>query len=582
MKKNTFFILIAVVLAFVTYGFADQTQIDVARQRVKERAYDEALSLYSASAAFVRTDPALMIEWARVYSYNNMHAEAIVLFEEIRQRYPETEKDIIFELANQYKWNDAVRESLPVYRKALEYFPDNSEIKKQYGEALAWSGEYRAAVTVYDDILSENKGEADTLLKKADVLSWHDKLEDAYFIYENLLSNDPDNTDALNGIARMHVWQGRHRQGINEYKEILATDPYNESTLEGLAFAYRWEGENQRAVDVLEKLLEINPERRAAGILYSEIQSSQKPYCTSYTAYSDDKYDLAIFTQGLRTGVHISYDTTIEALYEWQRFRKPNNPLVDAHRGGVGMSHRIGDLFEVNSYLYGTHFDSVGFTSFTNASWFTYKPFNTVRFDMSYNRETYDDMTALARHVISDTGGISFDYKPNRFWFFSGKYSRGFFSDGNVQDALLAKAEYRIFREPYLKTYYNYYYSDFSEQKNNGYFNPGWIQAHTMGLYGSHKILNKVFFEGQSSIGYEMQDPGIRTPTYFGALGITYSVCKNWLFSIRCEYFDARPDMPSKGYSRKSAIASLTYNFGGETSEIRDATVPSRPIPGAY
>ena len=61
------------------------------------KEYAKALEIYNNLEEWIRKGPSLIIEWARVYTYADKHAEAIALFEEIRRDYPEFEKDIIRE-----------------------------------------------------------------------------------------------------------------------------------------------------------------------------------------------------------------------------------------------------------------------------------------------------------------------------------------------------------------------------------------------------------------------------------------------------------------------------------------------------
>lgn len=585
--NRIYFKKLSLILAvlFISHSFAvadDESDLAQARKMVEEKKYDKAVDKYLLLKELVRSNVDLHIELARVYSYKDDHENSIREYQAVLHSHPEKENEIIYELANQYKWNGNLEEALSSYKKALDYDPDNEQFRSDYAEVLSWLGRRSESLIIYNEILESNPLNIDVMLQKAEVLSWDDRLEEAEEVYERVLNLEPVNQTARNGIARVNVWKGYHRKGIELYNDILADNPEDEVALEGLVYAWHWEGNDTEAVQYLKRVLKINPERKEARKLYYQIINTKHPFIRSNVGYSKDKYDLAIFTHSLIFGDHLGNDFFYETIWDRTRYRKPGFPVIDANRGGLGFSHRINDYFEINSYSYFTHFDSSDFSPYTNASWFTYKPYNQLRFDLSYNREIFEDMTAIDNHIIANRGALSFDYKPNRFWFFSGKYSRGYFSDGNKDDTLLAKIEYRLNQTPFIKLYYNYYYADYSEQKFNGYFNPEWIQAHTLGVYASHRFTEKFFAEGQASVGYEAQDPGIRHPTYFAAAGLSYSIMDNWLISARAEYFDARPDMPSKGYSRKALMLSLTYNFGGETTEIRNATVPARPIPGQY
>ena len=104
--------------------------------------------------------------------------------------------------------------------------------------------------------------------------------------------------------------------------------------------------------------------------------------------------------------------------------------------------------------------------------------------------------------VIVNSGGASMDFRPNRYFFFSGSFKRGQYSDGNMQNIFLGKAECRILQKPFIKGYYNYYYSGWGKMMNTGYFNPHKMDSHSGGLYASKNLTDKLFAEGQGSGGY--------------------------------------------------------------------------------
>jgi hypothetical protein len=245
----------------------------------------------------------------------------------------------------------------------------------------------------------------------------------------------------------------------------------------------------------------------------------------------------------------------------------------------VHLSRRFDETWEANSILYYTKFDFDDFDPVTNASWLTFKPDDFWRFDASFERQTFEDMNALRKHIMVNYRGLSVDFRPDRFWFFSSKYQRGDYNDGNAQNVVFSKAEYRLFHKPFVKAYYNYYFSDWKHQKDSGYFNPLSIASHSLGLYSGFYATKKLYVEAQGSLGYEYQNPVSDHPTNFYALGLQYRLTENWNFALRGEYFSAERDNHSNGYSKRSAFASVTYNFGS-SHYVYEATSPSRPVSG--
>jgi len=185
----------------------------------------------------------------------------------------------------------------------------------------------------------------------------------------------------------------------------------------------------------------------------------------------------------------------------------------------------------------------------------------------------------MNKKIIANSGSISFDLKPNRYWFFSSKYKRSHYSDKNNQNTIFSRLEYRLWQKPYLKLYYNFYYSDWADQTNNGYFNPKSIFSNTGGIYGSIHLWKKLFWENQFSMGYEVQKPKQSRPTYYVSTSLNYALPHNVGLFTRAEYFLANDTNPSKRYSKGTIWFGLTYSFGGEAPGRQyEAQQAQRPL----
>jgi len=237
--------------------------------------------------------------------------------------------------------------------------------------------------------------------------------------------------------------------------------------------------------------------------------------------------------------------------------------------------------------LYEAQFNKVDFNPFTTNTWFTYKPDDCWRFDLAYDRETFEDNDALLNKVITNSPSLSVDFRPNRFWFFNVKYKRSYFTDDNRQDQVFSTIEYRLSHKPYIKLYYNYYYSDWGEPElNHGYFNPRSLRSHSLGAYTGLDITSKLFIEAKASGGYEFQrKPDISHkksdhPTCYAAASLNYRLTNNWLLSASGDFFTTWPDHGQRSYQKRGAYLSLTYNFGASPVGLRDATRPYRATGG--
>ncbi len=542
------------VLSITVTAFADEAfdlQLSQARSLVEQKSYASALQVYSGISSQLYNDPGLIIEWARVYTYNNQHIEAIKLFEQIRQAYPQEASPILRELADQYRWSGQVFKALEIYKELLKLEPDNTE----------------------------------ALLGKAEILSFQDKLEEAYVLYQSVLDKNSGNLNALNAQAKILVWQGYHRQGLSRYEEVLNLDPRNPDALEGMAFAWHWLGNDANALDKLNQLLEFEPSRQAATELYARIKGSGHPFVKKSVSFTNDSTPQTVVAGSWRSGAHLNNLTSIDVFYEHQDLNKKGALVsrLSAHRQGLGLNSVFGSAYEFHVFLYESQYNKVDFHPLTTNTWLTYRPDDYWRFDLAYERETFQDNDALFYKIITDSPSISVDFKPNRFWFFNLKYKRSYFNDDNRQDQIFTKIEYRFSHKPFIKLYYNYYYSGWSEPElDHGYFNPRSLRAHSLGAYTGLEITPRLFFEAKASGGYEFQrQPDNQHkksdhPTAYIAASFNYRLGRNWLISAFGDFFTTWPDHGQRSYQKRGAYLSLTYNFGAAPLLSGNTTLPYR------
>jgi len=271
MKKISVALAIVVTCYFAlsapVFGSEDSDRtLASARKLVEERSYAAALEDYSKISDELRKDPGLVIEWARVYTYADMHSEAIRLFEEVRTKYPERAQDILKELGDQYKWNKNLSKSIETYEEVLRKDPGNITAEIGLAEALAWNDKHVEAIKRYDDVLKKDPNFVQALIAKAEVLSWMDKLEESQRLYKRVLNIDPGNLKARLGEARVMVWGGYHRKAVAKYNAILRDHPDDAEAIEGLAYAYHWDGNEAKTLEVVKRVIAIAPAGKRPGI----------------------------------------------------------------------------------------------------------------------------------------------------------------------------------------------------------------------------------------------------------------------------------------------------------------------------
>jgi len=559
-----------------------------ARALVEEKDYTNAVALYEEVQPLLNRDPGLLIEMARVYTYANRYADAEKQFDHIRGEHPEYAAEFLRELGDMYAWQDKVEEATSAYRAAIKQNPGDLEATIGLARTLAWAGRFMDAMQLYDEVLQKYPDSMKALTGKADLLTYQDRLSEAWELLEKVTAREPGNVDALNLKARILVWQGRHRNGAAIYRANLQKEPDDLDALEGLAFALYWDGREDMAVESLERVLDIRPSRREASKLMYEIKHANSPSLFVPAEWFDDSDGRRITRGGLGGSIAPCYGTRLSALVQSALIEQnpaTNVSSVQADAIGVTLDQRLGDQLKLRIPLTATRYDANRWDVLTTDTRLLWQPVDVLFFEGGYERGVIEKVATVLDELTIDTWKASLKWKPDRFWMFSGSFGRGDYSDGNNQDTFLGIAEFRLTQEPYSKIYYNYSASGWQEAAPD-YFSPSSLQAHTLGLYASTKLIPRVFVEGQCSVGTEHQDRGaagtVDAPNIFLAGGIVYRPAERWRATARCEYFDSFADSARNydGYRSVSVKVGLTCLFGGgaETTR-RSSEVAPMPSP---
>ena len=129
------------------------------------------------------------------------------------------------------------RDKEPLFRKALEYFPDDQQI-------------IRGAITVF-----ENEGKA----------------EDAIPLYNVLLQNNPDDVALNLQAAQAFFWTGRNSDAVRCYEMVLKTGRANNKITERYAKALVSDSQDALGAAQYRKLIDSNYYRTATGPVVEEM-----------------------------------------------------------------------------------------------------------------------------------------------------------------------------------------------------------------------------------------------------------------------------------------------------------------------
>jgi|GEM_PF-1329531 len=294
-----------------------------ARQLVEKKQYGRAIKEYDGIAKWLERDPGLVIERARVYAYDDRHAEAIALLEGISAKYPDKAQVIARELEDQKafvtleraralvekkQYGEAIREydsiakwlerdpGLLIERARVYTYADRhaeavrlfeaivrdhpvpgKDVQKEFEEQkqfivlkeardLVERKEYAKAIAVYEKLTALLDRDPGLWLELARVYSYADNHGKAAEIFERVRSQHPGyNSMYLRELGDMYAWQNKLEDAMKIYRLALEKMPDNPDVAAALGRALCWSGKKAEAMKVYEDALKKNPD--AASLL---------------------------------------------------------------------------------------------------------------------------------------------------------------------------------------------------------------------------------------------------------------------------------------------------------------------------
>ena len=137
--------------------------------------------------------------------------------------------------------------------------------------------------------------------------------------------------------------------------------------------------------------------------------------------------------------------------------------------------YRIGDDWEVNAEAGPERIqprDSPSNQHLVYAAWLTNWHDDVLRFDLSTSQASFDNLKSLRMGLLARLYALSTDVTPTERQRYKARIEYGDYSDSNVRRAGQVEGEYRVRTHPEIWLGARYYTFRFSQQLDNGYFNP--------------------------------------------------------------------------------------------------------------
>ena len=499
----------------------------------------------------------------------NRNGEAAAHFRKAIAEDPSRRVQWQGELADQTTYAGDAGQAIPMYRELLAPggLPPADARRAHIGLALAlsWDDQLDESLAEYDALLARNPDDLDARLGRARVLSWQGKLGPAKREYERVLARDPDNVEARRGLARVQSWRGKQRDAQRRLTEFLRDHPGDAEGAFLLAQAQDWMGRPDRAKATLGDALTRNPEDTPAKTLREDLAFRERPDTRVDFLESHQSDQLTIRSFGVEQNFRLNDGrTTVGPRYQFYRYdpARPDRD-IDVNRYGVYARHRFTDAVEWTGNLFAdvVHQHEGGqddHTILTYDTFVTLWPSDSFRFDVGSSRTTFDNIKSLSRNVTATYANLSADFTPDEKTRFTGRFNWGDYTDGNERRWGQFEAERRLWNHPKFYAGWRYTGFDFTQELDNGYYNPNTYQSNELTLRTAGDLRGKLYYSFAGSYGVEHANPGGDQAIWSASARLIYRIVDRLELEGRYA-FSSSATASSGGFERGTAGAALRF-----------------------
>ena len=364
-----------------------------------------------------------------------------------------------------------------LFARAIAQAPQRRrELLQEYADQLNYSGRSREAIALFEEALPSSSGDERLRLLKGLGLAylWTDQPTRARPVFETLVREQPGDEDASRNLGRALSWSGRQRAAIAHLQQHLRAHPQDDAARVIQAQAQAWLGRPDAAAATLTR---VTSKRTEAEQLAANLELARAPRTIADAQRSSQSDHLDIRsarigqTIGLAQGRGMAGVRVDRIAYD----QRDGGDSARVTRPMVLGRYRFSDGVEANAEvgqerirpLTGAAHDPTVY-----AAWLTLWPSDPWRFDLSANRNTFDNLKSLRLGITARQQGISTDFTPDERQRYTARFEHAAYSDGNTRHNAQFEAEYRWRTHPDAWFGLRHTRIRFDRQLDNGYFNP--------------------------------------------------------------------------------------------------------------
>ncbi|MCH8029488.1 MAG: tetratricopeptide repeat protein [Candidatus Dadabacteria bacterium] len=224
-----------------------------------EGRWEDAIENYKSA---LKREPHRVDLWIRIADIEAKLGRSGAAADALRQATVASPNDpvLYYTLSQAYSVADKKALALEAIERATEIDPDNIEYLRARAVLANWNGIFEIAKDSYERILAQRPADAPSLLGMARIMTWAGKTDKATGYYKKYVEANPADSQARLDYARSEFWRGNSPRALKileGYREDFGeSDDYFKDLARVLASAHR----PTAALEITEEQLEKYPD----------------------------------------------------------------------------------------------------------------------------------------------------------------------------------------------------------------------------------------------------------------------------------------------------------------------------------
>ncbi len=425
--------------------------------------------------------------------------------EKPRLAYQEISKSLALEpgsrrylrfMAQLVDWTDKseVATAVAGYRKLVALGEDDNELLLNQARISSYGGELDAAVRFYKNYLQSHPDSREALIEQAQVESWRGNSAAAMVLLQQYREKFGEDSTWLETSAETLSWAERPVETSELVEPVLKKKPDNYKLSFASALAKHFGGRPQGALNTLRRMEASYPNAKDNRLLRKVITASHRPQISANIAYVSSSEDLDALSSTLQGEYSLNPEARINIKYIHEWFSAQQGSGLEAVDGSeealyqniqAGIRYRFAPKISADFYLgqawaeqdsivvYGVGMDI--------------DPADSLDLRVEYFSDYFHEYFSSSPRTISlgieaDVSRLYLNWRPDFIHKVSAGAGYSSFSDDNSSKNFSLAVSRAVARTQHWNVDLGLSAAllDFSEDRSNGYYDPGNYQRYML------------------------------------------------------------------------------------------------------